>query len=207
VAAWAELHLEPDEKADLGLPLFSKDIDLRGGKATMRFLANDLQLAGAELTGFATATRKNAPHMGKAHVAGMHWRGHRTSIEVLERLPGLDESIAAPENGTRLLVQSGLPLLDPCSLFICKLHAANTRPVEHVSNDITHLRILARVIPRFLARIRAAAMPDYDAKEDAARLLKQIEACQSGLHPFEIPLGIVHLSSLMSALRSHLKLR
>ncbi len=92
----------------------------------------------------------------------------------------------------------------PCSLFICKLHAANTRPAELVSNDVMHLRILARVVPRFLARIRATALPEYDAREDAARLRRQIEACGSGRHEFRVPLEPAELEPLVRALREHL---
>ena len=204
VAAWAEIHLTAEDKALFELPIYSKDIDLRGEKMTMRFLAKDMELAGAEITGFVAATRKNAPHMGQVHAASVHWRGHRTTIEVLERLPGLDSGKDSPVVGTRLIARDGLPLLDPCSLFICKLHAANTRPEETVNNDIMHLRILARVIPRFLERIRATALPEYNANEDAQRLMKQLEACESGTHDFRVPLSPEETAELIGELRNHL---
>lgn len=204
VAAWAEIHLSAGDKELFELPIYSKDIDLRGEKMTLRFLAKDMELAGAEITGIVAATRKNAPHMGQVHAASVFWRGHRTTIEVLERLPGLDTGRDRPVVGTRLIARDGLPLLDPCSLFICKLHAANTRPVETVNNDIMHLRILARVIPRFLEKIRVTALPDYDAKEDARRLLQQIEACESGAHDFRVPLPSEQTQALISELRAHL---
>jgi len=204
VAAWAEIHLSAGDKELFELPIYSKDIDLRGEKMTLRFLAKDMELAGAEITGIVAATRKNAPHMGQVHAASVFWRGHRTTIEVLERLPGLDTGRDRPVVGTRLIARDGLPLLDPCSLFICKLHAANTRPVETVNNDIMHLRILARVIPRFLEKIRVTALSDYDAKEDARRLLQQIEACESGAHDFRVPLPSEQTQALISELRAHL---
>ena len=96
-------------------------------------------------------------------------------------------------------------LLDPCSLFICKLHAANTRPSGEAGNDVKHLAILACVIPRFLEKLRSTPVADYDGKDDALRLYQQVEACQAGLHPFLIPLGVGEISSLISALRLHLK--
>lgn len=204
VAAWAEMFLKPEEHEDYDLPLYSKGIDLRGVRLTCLVMAKDMQLAGAELMGVVAATRKNAPHMGKVHAAGLRWRGFRTSIEVLERLPGLDTGIEDPPNGTHLTQGGNPPLLDPCSLFICKLHAANTRPVETVNNDIMHLRILARVIPRFLEKIRVTALPEYNANEDAQRLLQQIEACESGAHDFRVPLSTEETAALISELRAHL---
>jgi hypothetical protein len=73
-----------------------------------------------------------------------------------------------------------------------------------VNNDIMHLRILARVIPRFLEKIRVTALPDYDAKEDARRLLQQIEACESGAYDFRVPLPSEQTQALISELRAHL---
>jgi hypothetical protein len=99
---------------------------------------------------------------------------------------------------------NALCLLDPCSLFICKLHAANTRPTEAVNNDINHLRILARVIPRLLAKVKAAALVDYNAHEDAERLLRKIEACVRGDDGFQVPLAAAELEPLEQALREHL---
>lgn len=123
---------------------------------------------------------------------------------MLERLPGLDSSIDEPPRGSTLATQRGISLLDPCSWFICKLHAANSRPGEGANNDIKHLAILARVIPRFLAKVRATALPEYDAREDAARLLGQLDDCIEGRHPFRIPLPDDEVKLLRDALRQHL---
>jgi hypothetical protein len=131
VSAWGEIHLEPAEHAVFDLPIYSKDVDLRGQKATS--------------------------------------------------------------------------LLDPCSLFICKLHAANTRPEGEASNDIKHLAILARVIPRFLEKLIASPVAEYDAKEDVSRLLRQIEDCEAGRHPFRVPLPADEIVRLSDALRQHLR--
>ena len=73
-----------------------------------------------------------------------------------------------------------------------------------VNNDIMHLRILARVIPRFLEKIRVTALPEYNANEDAQRLLKQLEACESGEHDFRVPLSPEEMSELICELRNHL---
>lgn len=96
-------------------------------------------------------------------------------------------------------------MLDPRSLFICKLHAANTRPEGQAGNDVKHLAILARVIPRFLAKLRAVTVPDYDGKEDASRLLLKIEACEAGRGVFTVPLSAEELRLLVQALHQHLK--
>ena len=205
VSAWGEIHLEPNEHAVYDLPIYSKDVDLRGQKITSALLSAKLREQGAEIRGSVSAVRKNAPHMGRVFAVSLRWRGQQTSIEVLERLPGLDTGIVDGPLGTPLVTLSGLSLLDPCSLFICKLHAANTRPTGEAGNDVKHLAILACVIPRFLEKLRSSAVADYDGKEDVARLLQQIEVCEAGRHSFQVPLGGDEISSLISALRLHLE--
>ncbi len=204
VSAWAELFLDGSERLLFDLPIFSKDIDLRGQKATCMALTRIMQLDGAKLGGVVAATRKNAVHMGRVFAASIAWRDFKTSVEVLERLPGLDTGIDNAPVGTALSPLEGLSLLDPCSLFICKLHAANTRPAGQAGNDVKHLAILARVIPRFLGKLRSTPVPEYDAKEDASRLLRQIEDCEVGRHPFQVPLPADEVASLIEALRRHL---
>lgn len=205
VSAWAEMFLDESERHQFDLPIFSKDIDLRGRKMTCLALTKIMQLDGAVLGGVVTATRKNAPHMGRVFAASMIWRNRKTSIEVLERLPGLDSGIDDAPLGTPLSPSEDLILLDPCSLFICKIHAANTRPEGQAGNDIKHLAILARVIPEFLGKLRAAPAPGYDAKEDAARLLRQIEDSEAGRHPFRVALPADEIAGLRDALRRHLE--
>jgi hypothetical protein len=204
VSAWAELFLDELERHHFDLPIFSKDIDLRGRKMTCLALTKIMQLNGAILGGVVAATRKNAPHMGRVFAASITWRNFKTSVEVLERLPGLDSGITDAPVGTPLSPSEDLILLDPCSLFICKLHAANTRPEGQASNDIKHLAILARVIPRFFEKLRTTTVAEYDAKEDASRLLSQIEDCEAGRHPFRVPLPVDEIARLCDALRRHL---
>jgi len=204
VSAWAELFLNFSERHHFDLPIFSKDIDLRGQKMTCMVLTKILQLDGAKLGGVVAATRKNAPHMGRVFAASITWRNFKTSVEVLERLPGLDSGIADPPIGTPLSPLDGILLLDPCSLFICKLHAANTRPAGGASNDVKHLAILACVIPRFLEKLRSTPVAEYDGKEDAGRLLRQIDDCEASRHPFRVPLPAEEITRLGDALRGHL---
>lgn len=204
VSAWAELFLDESERHQFDLPIFSKDIDLRGRKMTCLALTKIMQLDGAILGGIVAATRKNAPHMGRVFAASITWRNFKTSVEVLERLPGLDSGIADAPVGTPLSPSAGLVLLDPCSLFICKLHAASTRPEGEAGNDVKHLSILARVVPRFLQKLRSTPLADYDGKEDAKRLLLQIEDSQAGRHPFRVPLPADETIRLCNALRQHL---
>lgn len=205
VSAWAELFLEGNERLQFDLPIFSKDIDLRGHKITCMILTKFMQTDGAKLGGIVTATRKNAPHMGRVFASSIFWRESKTSVEVLERLPGLDTGIDDSPVGTPLSPLRELVLLDPCSLFICKLHAANSRPAGQVGNDVKHLAILACVIPRFLEKLRSVPVPDYDGRVDAGRLLAQIEACEAGRHPFRVPLASEEISILCGALRQHLE--
>jgi hypothetical protein len=204
VSAWGEIHLEPAEHAVFDLPIYSKDVDLRGQKTTSLLLAQTMANNGAEIRGSVSATRKNAPHMGRVFAVSLFWKGQQTSIEVLERLPGLDTGIDDLPVRTPLLTSGGLTLLDPCSLFICKLHAANTRPQSEAGNDIKHLAILARVIPRFLEKLRATVVAEYDAKEDVMRLLRQIEDSGAGRHLFQVPLPADEIARLCDALRQHL---
>jgi hypothetical protein len=204
VSAWAEAHLTSAEYDEFNLPIYSKDMDLRGGKAASTFVSEELKKAGAEIRSSVAATRKAAPHMGRIFASGFIWDGRRTSVEVLERLPGLDTSLEDPPMGTPIATPAGISLLDPCSLFICKLHAANTRPGEGANNDAKHLAILARVIPRFLEKVRITALPEYDAREDAERLLRRLEDCLAGNEGWQVPLPEKALEDLLSALRQHL---
>ena len=89
VSAWAELFLDESERHHFDLPIFSKDIDLRGRKMTCLALTKLMQLNGAILGGVVSATRKNAPHMGRVFAASITWRNFKTSVEVLERLKPL----------------------------------------------------------------------------------------------------------------------
>ncbi len=204
VSAWAEFLLKGNERQDLDLPIFSKDIDFRGKKITCSTMAMLLQLDGAKMRGLVAATRKDAPHMGRVFGASLFWRENRTSVEVLERLPGLDTALVDPPRGTSLNPTGGMVLLDPCSLFICKMHAANSRPGGQAGNDVKHLRILSRVIPRFLEKLRAMPVEDYDGKVDAERMLRHIEDCEAGRHPFVVPLAAEEIGGLCEALRRHL---
>ena len=205
VSAWAELFLIKDERLEFDLPIYSKDMDLRGAKNSARFLAHEMRNAGAEIGSFVTATRKNAPEMGRVFAVQVTWRGQNTSIEVLERLPLLDKDIHTPPRGTALATETGVALLDPCSMFICKIHAANSRATTDASNDIKHLAILARIIPRFLDKVRVTKHPEYDAKEDAARLLGIINDCAAQTIPFSIPLPVKDIECLRAALHEHLR--
>jgi hypothetical protein len=204
VSAWAEIFILPEEKTGFDLPIFSKDLDLRGTKSVSSLLMHAMKTFGADPTNIVAATRKAAPHMGRIFAVGYHWKGARTTIEVLERLPGLDSSLEDAPVGSSLAISRGISLLDPCSLFICKLHAANTRPGEGANNDAKHLAILARVIPRFLEKVRVTALPEYDAREDAERLLRRLESCLSGNEGWNVPLPAAELEKLLSALRQHL---
>jgi len=62
----------------------------------------------------------------------------------------------------------GIPLLDPLSLFIGKLHAWHHRDdPEKTSNDRLHLELLGEIIPKFVAE---AARRGVDTAERKAAL-------------------------------------
>jgi hypothetical protein len=70
-------------------------------------------------------------------------------VEVLEALPWVDDGPDRPY-GFGVEVE-GIPLLDPLSLFIGKLHAWHHRnDPEKTSNDRLHLELLGEIIPKFL---------------------------------------------------------
>jgi hypothetical protein len=48
-------------------------------------------------------------------------------------------------------------------------------------------------------------VPEYDGKEDVSRLLRKIEACETGEDVFQIPLPAEEKARLSEALRTHLK--
>jgi len=69
---------------------------------------------------------------------------------------------------------------------------------------VKHLRLLNVIIPRFLQRLRESSDVTYTAREDAARLMKLIEDCQTRRHEFRVPLPTWEVDVLVQDLRQHL---
>jgi hypothetical protein len=163
VGAWAQYFKVPS-----GGPIFSKDIDLRGTRLVAQTLAQGMKLRGAKVKGFVTAKRKVPAGMGKNYVVPLDLAdGRSTVIEVLEALPWVDDGPDRPY-GFGVEVE-GIPLLDPLSLFIGKLHAWHHRDdPEKTSNDRLHLELLGEIIPKFLAEAKRRGV---DTLERSAALL------------------------------------
>jgi hypothetical protein len=146
VGAWADAFGVGD-----GSPMFSKDIDLRGTRLAAKSVVQALKTEGVTIKGFVSIKRKEPPGLGNNYVAPVELRdGRATQVEVLEALPWVDDGPDRPYGfGVEI---DGIPLLDPLSLFIGKLHAWHHRDdPEKTSNDRLHLELLGEIIPKFVA--------------------------------------------------------
>jgi hypothetical protein len=160
VGAWASAFNVGD-----GNPMFSKDIDLRGTRLAAKALAQALKREGATIKGFVSITRKEPPGLGRNYVVPIELPdGRATQVEVLEALPWVDDGPDRPY-GFGVEVE-GIPLLDPLSLFIGKLHAWHHRnDPEKTSNDRLHLELLGEIIPKFLAEADRRGVDTRERRE------------------------------------------
>jgi hypothetical protein len=184
VGAWAQYFAKGN-----GFPIFSKDIDLRGTRLVAQSLAQGMKLRGATIKGLMTITRKEPPGMGKNYIAPIDLPdGRATVIEVLEALPWVDDGPDRPYGfGVEV---DGIPLLDPLSLFIAKLHAWHHRDdPEKTSNDQIHLELLGQVIPEFLV----------EAKRRGVDTRERREALMDFLHRYSTPLSPDAMKDLRDA--------
>ncbi len=185
VGAWAHAF-----DVGTGAPMFSKDVDLRGTRLAARSVGLAMKAHGAKLKSFVKATRKEPPGMGSNFVVQLDLKdGRSTVIEVLEALPWVDDGPDRPYGfGVEV---DGIPLLDPLSLFIGKLHAWHHRDdPEKTSNDRLHLELLGEIIPKFVAE---AARRGVDTAERKAAL-------RAILDGHATPLGETAYTSLRAAI-------
>jgi hypothetical protein len=190
VGAWAQYFKVPS-----GGPIFSKDIDLRGTRLVAQALAQGMKLRGAKVKGLVAAKRKEPAGMGMNYVVPLDLAdGRSTVIEVLEALPWVDDGPDRPY-GFGVEVE-GIPLLDPLSLFIGKLHAWHHRnDPEKTSNDRLHLELLGEIIPKFLAE---AARRGVDTRE-------RREVLAGFLDRHATPLSAADLVALRDALQMEVR--
>lgn len=166
VGAWAQAFDVGD-----GIPISSKDIDLRGTRLAAKAVVQALKSEGAVIKGFVSVTRKEPPGLGKNYVASVELPdGRSTSVEILEALPWVDEGPNRPY-GFGIEVE-GIPLLDPLSLFIGKLHAWHHRDdPEKTSNDRLHLELLGEIIPKFLTEAERRGVDTGERREALLEIL------------------------------------
>jgi hypothetical protein len=188
VGAWAQYF-----KVPAGGPMFSKDIDLRGTRLVAQALAQGMKLRGAKVKGLVAAKRKVPAGMGMNFVVPLDLAdGRSTVIEVLEALPWVDDGPDRPY-GFGVEVE-GIPLLDPLSLFIGKLHAWHHRDdPEKTSNDRLHLELLGEIIPKFLDE---ADRRGVDTRERREVLLGFLERHAT-------PLSVAAFAGLREAILTH----
>jgi hypothetical protein len=178
VGAWARAFGVGD-----GIPISSKDIDLRGTRLAAKAVVQAMKSEGAIVKGFVSVTRRIPSGLGKNYVASIELPdGRSTVIEILEALPWVDDGPDRPY-GFGVEVE-GIPLLDPLSLFIGKLHAWHHRDdPEKTSNDRLHLELLGEIIPKFLTE---AGRRGVDTRERREALLEILTR-----HSTPLPQGVM----------------
>jgi hypothetical protein len=109
--------------------------------------------------------------LGKNYVASIGFPdGRSTNVEILEALPWVDDGPDRPY-GFGIEVE-GIPLLDPLSLFIGKLHAWHHRDdPEKTSNDRLHLELLGEIIPKFLTEAEQRGVDTLERREALLEIL------------------------------------
>ncbi len=98
--------------------------------------------------------------------------GRSTVVEVLEALPWVDDGPDRPY-GFGVMID-GIPLLDPLSLFIGKLHAWHHRDdPEKTSNDRLHLELLGQIIPKFIKEAGRRGVDTAERRAALAAILRE----------------------------------
>ncbi len=184
VAHYGELYLTTEQKAAHHFPIYSKDIDFRGGKDLFETIQREVVAAGMQL---ATGMGIIRPRAGMNRVPGYFMAvllaGDATGIEIMERLPLHNLDLTELEVSGSAIRLARVTVLDPCTLLLAKLAAFYERPQGEANHDAAHIAILIDVIPAFLhdtiARFQSGST-EYDPAGDAWRLLKVLER---GRHP------------------------
>ncbi len=156
VGYWADRFGVFDQPGEV---IYSKDMDLRGDKASASLMAGSLKGEGHRITTMVNVRRREPPGLGMNYVLQVEMKGlGRISVEILEKMPLVDCENLPPQGFA--IETDGIPVLDPLSLMMGKIHAWNHRPAGQSDNDAKHLELLRRLLPAFMD-----------------------EACQRGLAP------------------------
>jgi len=108
-----------------------------------------LKKEGHRIACLVNVRRKEPPGLGMNFVVQVNMKDiGRVSGEVLEKMPLVD-SPDLPPQGFPVDVD-GIPVLDPLSLMIGKIHAFNNRRPGQSDNDAKHLELLRRLLPAFM---------------------------------------------------------
>lgn len=184
VAHYGEAYLTAEQKAAHDFPIYSKDIDFRGGRDLFEAIQREAPAAGLELAAGMGAIRpKPGMNRSPGYFLAVLINGESTAIEIMERLPLHNLDLTELVVTGSVLQLRGVAVLDPFTLLLAKLAAFHERPQGEANNDAAHIAILTDVIPPFfedtLKRFQAGTT-QYDPAEDAWRLLKVLER---GRHP------------------------
>jgi len=175
-----------------GETIYSKDIDLRGDKAASSLMAARLKEEGYKVVSTAHVKRKEPPGLGMNYVFQVDMKNlGRISVEVLEKMPLVDNPDLPPQGFA--VETDGIPVLDPLSLLIGKIHAFNNRRPGQSENDARHLELLRRLLPAFMDEAWQRGLA-VDVRERAAALL-------TILTTWRTPFSEDRLESLKSELR------
>jgi len=184
VAHYGEQYLSKAQKLKHRFPIYSKDIDLRGGSELFVTIQREAGSVGLVLaSGLGIIKPKLGANRVPGYVLAVLLDGESTSIEIMERLPLHNLDLTELEVTGSAIALSGVTVLDPCTLLLAKLAAFHERPQDVANNDAAHCAILVDVIPLFLDDALTklqAGQTDYDPAADSWRLLRVLER---GQHP------------------------
>lgn len=170
---WAERYLAAEPELEELQPFTSEDIDFKGGLEDVRRIAEQLQLtprypAKVEMTALAG-------------IIPFQIGGHKSSIEVVRRIPGVSGpvdalAVEAESNGKTIRV------LDPISLLACKLELV-IRVSQENRRDVAHLKILRLCVRaflnEFLQQVERGEIPARHWLSAASRVLKLTTASRA----------------------------
>jgi hypothetical protein len=180
-----------------GEAIYSKDIDLRGDKAASSLMAARLKEEGYKVVSTAHVKRKEPPGLGMNYVFQVDMKNlGRISVEVLEKMPLVDSPDLPPQGFA--VETDGIPVLDPLSLMIGKIHAWNSRAAGQSDNDAKHLELLRRLLPSFMDEACVRGLAD-EIRERAGALLKILATWRT-------PFNQEHLESLKEELQRRARL-